>query len=444
MNRAEFNQQVLAFATSHHLWKAGDSVLAAVSGGPDSLALLLFLASVRDKEGFRLGCCCVNHHIREEAAAEADMVRQICEELSVPCTVRDVDVPAVREAEGGSLETVARDLRYEALYDVMKKEGYHHLAVAHHKNDQAETVLYRLIRGSGSRGLSGMHAVRGVVIRPFLSVTRQDIMDYLADFPYTPCHDATNDIPDGMRNIIRLKLLPRLETYNPNIVTSLCRTAESCGIDDDYLNQTAGAFYKKYVIGNNESCELSRTEFSALHPAIAARVVRKISETVAAAVPDFEGTERICRLISGGDTGNKTSAAGLLVTISYDKAKFTKGSTRQPACHKKKTWKLTQRIMDTKPQALSKNEYLLDADKVGDITLRHRREGDRFAPFGMEGIKLLSRVMQSLRIPPDERDSWPLAADDRHVYWIGLLRGSRYGRADAETKRFLLLTLTMG
>lgn len=444
MNRAELEGHVLAYAHAHTMWKAGDSVLAAVSGGPDSLALLLFLASVRQKEGIRLGCCCVNHHIRDVAGDEADMVRRVCEELRVPCFVRDIDVPAYRDAHGGSLETVARELRYEALYDVMKRENYSRLAVAHHKNDQAETVLYRLIRGSGSRGLSGMHPVRGAVIRPFLSVTRADIAAYVAAFPYQPCHDETNDIPDGMRNKIRLELLPFLERYNPNMVTTLCRTAEGCDIDDSFITQAADAFIKAEAKENDETVYLSREAFSKLHLAVARRAIRNISETLTGGVPDFDGTARICRLIAEGTTGDETSSAGLLAEISYDRAFFSKGNTRQKKQAEKKTWTLTQRIMETRPETLSKHEYLLDADKVGHITLRSRKEGDRFAPLGMDGTKPVGRVMQSLHIPPRKRDTWPLAADDEHIYWIGLLRGSRFGRPDEHTKRFLLLTLTEG
>lgn len=444
MDRTEFEGHVLAYAHEHNLWQRGDAVLAAVSGGPDSLSLLLFLASVREKEKIRLGCCCVNHHIREVAADEADMVRRVCRELSVPCFVRDVDVPAYRNAYGGSLETVARELRYEALYDVMNREKYSLLALAHHKNDQAETVLYRLIRGSGSRGLSGMHPVRGSLIRPFLSVTRKEIAAYVAHFPYQPCHDETNDIPDGMRNKIRLQLLPLLETYNPNMVSALCRTAESCGIDDSFITQRAEEFFNAEAQKKNGEISVARHAFLKLHPAVARRVIRSISEALAGGVPDFDGTGRICRLIAEGNTGEVTSSAGLLAEISYDRAIFSRGSTRERKQPAQKTWILTQRIMETRPERLSKNEYLLDADKVGAIVLRSRKEGDRFAPFGMDGTRPVGRVMQSLHIPPKERDTWPLAADDRHIYWIGLLRGSRFGRPDEHTKRFLLLTLTGG
>ena len=188
-----FIAKILSFAREKKLWQRGERILAAVSGGPDSLGLLLFLHDVAEQEGLSVGCCLVQHHLREEAEEEARYVERICEQLGIPFFRRDVYVEEKRRLGGGSVETVARTLRYEALREVQREAGYTVIALAHHADDQAETILFHLLRGSGVRGLSGMAPKHEELIRPFLTVTKKEIEDFLTAFPYAPCHDATND-----------------------------------------------------------------------------------------------------------------------------------------------------------------------------------------------------------------------------------------------------------
>ena len=147
--------RMLSYAHKEKLWRRGSRILAAVSGGPDSLGLLLFLDSIREEEGIEVGCCCVDHHLRKESGEEADYVGKICLERKIPFYRRDVDVKGAQKG-GESIETIARDLRYKALRDVKEKEHYDVIATAHHADDQAETVLFHFLRGSGAKGLSGI------------------------------------------------------------------------------------------------------------------------------------------------------------------------------------------------------------------------------------------------------------------------------------------------
>ena len=206
--------RMLSYAHKEKLWRRGSRILAAVSGGPDSLGLLLFLDSIREEEGIEVGCCCVDHHLRKESGEEADYVGKICLERKIPFYRRDVDVKGAQKG-GESIETIARDLRYKALRDVKEKEHYDVIATAHHADDQAETVLFHFLRGSGAKGLSGISPKRDDLIRPFLCARKKEIEDFLKDFPYEPCHDPTNDIPDVTRNKLRLLLIPELLSYNP-------------------------------------------------------------------------------------------------------------------------------------------------------------------------------------------------------------------------------------
>ncbi len=434
--------KVRRFGRSRGLWRPGDRILAAVSGGPDSLALLLALHALADTEGFSLACCTVNHHLREEAAAETAFVAKVAGELSVPCIVEDADVPAWRRAHGGSVETAARELRYAALGRAAEAAGCRRIAAAHHKGDQAETVLYHVLRGSGVRGLAGMRPVSGCLIRPFLCVTREEITAYLRGFPYEPCHDRTNDIPDAVRNRLRLLLLPELEAYNPQIGEALCRTAEIAAAEDDYM-EAETAKYEAALAARDGGLEAEAALFARMPAALARRLLRRIWQRCGGRTPDFTETERLLRFLHTAESGKWTSAAGTAVRLSGGRAFFYPGSTREGTEPPRAagSWELVQTVTAEPPAARSPDEIVLDADAVGTVRLRFPAPGDRFAPKGFSGTKKLFPYMNELHIPAEARRTWPLAADERHIYWIGRKKASRYGAPSEKTKRWLRLAL---
>lgn len=438
-----FVQIVSAFAHAHELWARGDRILAAVSGGPDSMALLLALHELAGVEGFSLYCAVVNHHLREEAEEEAGFVRQAAERLGIPCKILDVDVPSYRNVHGGSVETAARTLRYEALRKAAKTWGCRFIALAHHKDDQAETVLMHLLRGSGLKGLTGMQPRRDDCIRPLLCVSKADILQFLIAKGQSYCHDPTNDIPDTTRNRIRLELLPALTRYNPKIRDALCRTAESLSDDEAFL-EAAAIPYTKAIQMEKDMAAFPLADFLSFPLAIQRRLLRRIWQALGASVLSWEDIERLLDFLAKGKTGQKMSAAGAVVLISYGRACIKKGSTRAGTdffLEKKSTWTLAMETSPLCPEQVNANQLVLDADQVGCISLRTRREGDRFAPPGMEGTKAVSKYMKELQIPAPLRDSWPLAADENHIYWIGGRAKSRYGKPTIQTKNFLILTL---
>ncbi len=437
-----FLDKVRAYGRAHGLWQEGDRLLVAVSGGPDSLALLVALHTLSSAEGFALYCCTVNHHLRKEAANEATFVQSVCRELGVTCTVKHADVPAWRSAHGESEETAARILRYEALRSAAKEAGCSKIAAAHHRDDQAETVLYHLLRGSGSAGLAGMRPVNGDIIRPFLCVTRQEINKFLKTLPWEPCHDETNDVPNAMRNRLRLLLLPELRRYNPRISDALCRMAEIMASENDYIE----AETEKLEMEVKAEGELLWTEaalWKALPDALARRLLRRIWLRCGGKTPEFEEMERLRPFLCRAVSGKWTSAAGTVAKISGGRVLFYPGSTRAGSAppSRREAWELVRTVILQKPESLGENELLLDADVVGTVTLRFPKVGDVFAPLGFSGTKKLFPYMRDLGIPADQRASWPLAADEDRVYWIGGKKVSRYGRPTADTKNYLLLTL---
>lgn len=467
-----FIAKILSFAREKKLWKRGERILAAVSGGPDSLGLLLFLHDIAEREGLSVGCCLVQHHLREEAEEEARYVERICEQLGTPFFRRDVYVEEKRRLGGGSVETVARTLRYEALREVQREAGYTVIALAHHADDQAETILFHLLRGSGVRGLSGMAPKHGELIRPFLTVTKKEIEDFLTAFPYAPCHDATNDELDATRNRIRHQLLPEMLSYNPNLVETLLHTADILRAEDACMEEAAEA----WLASHGGEGSLEKDAFQGLPLAMRRRVLQRMLLHMGEEAVDFDTLSRLTLLAETGETGKRSSTAHVMMEIGQRDLYFYKGNTKKQeegglfllAKHffekfmqkdvdkpeetaiisgkdsADTLWHMKTVRLRTRPAHLARNQYLLDAEKVGDVRLRTPRPGERMAALGMDGTKSIKRILQDAGIPAALRPHWPIAADDKEIYWTCLLRGSRHGRVTEETKEYLLLTIEIG
>lgn len=476
MTGQEFIQKVKHFCHKERLWQKGDAILVAVSGGPDSLGLLYFLHSVAKEEGLRLGCCCVNHHLREEAEAEANYVEKIARSLDIPFYLRHVDVKAAQREGKGSLETAARELRYEALREVKVQGHFQSIALAHHANDQAETVLFHLLRGSGSRGLSGISPKREDLIRPFLSVTKADIEAFLQSFSCPSCHDATNDIPDATRNKIRIELMPQLLEYNPHLVSALGHTADILREEDKYMADQAKQWLSvQSYVSQGGYVLLPRKALGHLPIALMRRVLLQAVWQVGQDSLDFQSLERLRTLALLGQSGQKTSSEKVMAQVEGPDFYLYPGTTQhrdemdkkevlellyqkwmqKPVDNIDKTviidsnrkqetkgpWQITIRCLSEKPKDLARNQYLLDADQVGALHLSFPEKEDRMAPWGMEGNKRIFRLLQEAHIPCIARADWPLVSDEKHIYWTGLIRGSRWGRPTAKTTHFLCITL---
>lgn len=465
INQKSFIEKIITYAKKNKLWDKGDRILAAVSGGPDSLALLLALHQMAEKEEITVGCCCVNHHLREAAGKEAEFVRVVCSELKVEFFLKEVDVYKKIQT-GGSLETAARELRYEALREAKNEGKYDKIAIAHHGNDQVETILYHMIKGSGLTGLSGMKEKNGDLIRPFLRVGKQEILSFLKTFPYQACHDETNDVPDAVRNKIRLELIPALKEYNPGVEQSILRMGSILREDDLFLEEETKNFIKENVIAAQGTYIFSVKRFLDLSLSLKRRVLREVCFRVSKRTPGFEGVEKFIHLITYGKTGHMSSSSGNIIRLVYGQVHIQKGDTHygpertgisssidftdihlpntdiiNSISGTKEKWIMRIDEYACRPEKIFRNQLLLDGERVGRLVLRNKKEGDIFSPRGAEGSKKLTRVMQDLHIPSTKRKNWPLVADENHIYWISFLRGSRFGNPNETTRKYLLITL---
>ena len=215
------------------LWKPGTKVIAALSGGADSLCLTDVMASQGEEDGVDVLAVHVQHHLRgEEAEQDARQAEEYCRNRGLAFRRVDVDVRSLAEGEGLSLEEAARKLRYGALEKVRQETGAAAIFLAHHQDDQAETVLLNLVRGAGTRGMRGMLPVSGYLARPFLEITRRDTEAYCEEMGLAWCEDSSNEDQSLKRNWVRKTLLPLLETQNPQIRKQLAQAAALAASDD--------------------------------------------------------------------------------------------------------------------------------------------------------------------------------------------------------------------
>ncbi len=232
----------------YNLIAQNDSVLIAVSGGPDSVALTLALIALRKELNIKLHIAHLDHMLRKESSQDAVYVMKLADSLSIPCTIEKINVK--KTAQKGSIEEIARLTRLGFLFRVADKVKATKIALGHNLNDQAETVLMRIIRGTGLYGLSGIVPKRTIaghcIIRPLLGIKRTDIEKFLKSKKISPCIDKTNASYLYFRNKLRNRLMPILEKeYNPNIQGLLSNLAENAGYDYDYLTQTAQRIMQK-------------------------------------------------------------------------------------------------------------------------------------------------------------------------------------------------------
>ena len=328
-------ETVEAYCRQFSLLRPGETILIACSGGPDSLALLDILSILRPAYNLRLAVCYVHHGIREAADEEVRFVRKEAEMRDCAFICRRADVPSLAAQEHASVEAVGRRERYRLLREEKDRLNAAVIAVAHHQDDQAETVLLHILRGSGLTGLGAMRPQNDDVIRPLLGITRRDIDAYVKERNLTPCHDETNDSVQFMRNRIRLELLPMLRQYNPSVVGDLNRLAQIAQAEDDCMAQWAERLYVSHVRPCDGGAGVEKKWLLVQPLAVQRRLVRLLCRNVTGTERDipFHYVETIRELACKGSgkqfqTGSVaayTTKADLRVVLSQG----IKGRCRQ-------------------------------------------------------------------------------------------------------------------
>jgi tRNA(Ile)-lysidine synthase len=447
--------RVLRTVRRHRMIPDGGRVLIALSGGPDSVALALLMREIAAPAPLALaGLVHVNHGLRERASVDEAFCGQLAAELAVPFKAEHVDVRALARERRLSLEDAGRKARYAIFERVRVELGADVVATGHSRDDQAETFLLRLIRGSGLRGLAGIYPVAGRVVRPLIDVSRADLRQYLADRAQPFCEDETNLDREIPRNRVRHELLPYLaRAFSPGIAEVLAREAELARVDADRLDREAIDLASLIVLrdehGNSPldlgaAASASRVELDvealrSLHPALASRVAHL---ALGALAPDkFVGYQHAVELLAlaGGPDGGSVSLPGQHAVrragrIVLTRAPFRpfENSFRVPLSIPGEVtlaaqgWAVSALPGGADLSAPAGRERLVvsvQADRIAlPLAVRSRRRGDRFRPPGLGGReKKLQDVLVDRKIARETRDSLPLVVDgeDRIVWIVG-------------------------
>lgn len=460
----EMLQRITRYAEEKGLLAQGDRLVIGVSGGADSMCLLLVLDELRKTHDLALHVVHVHHGIRgAEADRDAAFVEEACRGMKIPCKIVRIPVPELAKERGIGLEEAGRDARRRCFLEEALRVGANKICVAHHRDDQAETVLFRALRGTGIRGLAGMaplsrpFAEPVAVVRPLLCVGRSEILNFLRAAGQSWCEDSTNGTDDYTRNFLRNQVFPLLRQVNPQAELHLAQLAEQAGSFAEWTEAELAAVFQNAVCGDGLRLAVVEELPDAPRREVLLRWLRSLSGEArdwnALHVAQVEGLMRcqpgkeLClpygvRLVREYDRLCRKSAetreAFLAVRIDLEGEPFAE---MELSGNKKLRLSLKER---KKGEAIPKNKYTkwFDYDKIGqELSIRTRCAGDYLKISENGGRKRLQDYFVDARIPADERRSLPLLTAGSLVLWVIGYRTSESCRVDDGTRRVLAAEL---
>jgi tRNA(Ile)-lysidine synthase len=455
-------EKVKRFITENSLLTEGDKVVLAVSGGPDSLCLLYLLHSLASELKISLVVAHLNHGLRPEGPFEAEGVAEIAAALSLPFELLEVDIPGYKKAYGLSEEVAGRQARYSFLFDVAVRYGATKIALGHHLDDQAETVLLNVLRGTGVDGLAGILPIRtqaGVqLIRPLLCLRRSEIDAYCYDHGLQPYTDSSNLETNYTRNKLRHQLIPYLEEhYNPRVKEALFGLADLAAADRAYLQKMARrSYFKLAKIGHKETI-IRRADFSLLPGALQGRVLRlALQRYLGGKQVGRKHIQELLAFIKCARTGQQQLPGGAAAYLAYDQLilgrKIKRDQNGIEAIKLQVPGKvivpgrviIASRLIDKNDLSAwppSRFQAYLDYDTLppGPLQVCSRLAGIRFHPQGAAGSKKLKDFLIDQKVPAHQRDRVPLVISGEKIIWVAGLRIDDSCKVTEETKCVLLL-----
>ena len=471
----------------HDLLPAGKPVVVAVSGGPDSLAMMHLLREMRRDFGWELHVAHLHHGIRgADADEDALFVQEHAKAWGLPFHLGHEDVPALARESGTALEEAARQARYRFLARVARSVGADRIALGHHLDDQVETVLMHFIRGSGLAGLRGMlplapmaemrlDAIPGEppetaglwLARPFLAVPHDDLVAYCHEHGLEPRFDRSNLDTTYFRNRLRHELIPSLEAYNPRIREIVARSAAIFADDYDLLHSIMLETWPRVVVSESpEEIVLAHDAWRSLHPAMQRAVLREAIHRLRRSLRNINWAhvENARRVALKGETGTEaTLPDGLRLLVEYGNLRISEmealldevpqlkaelpldvpGTTVFPDGEWAVDAEIVSREALPSPWPDDPWQAWLDLGRMRlPLALRPRRPGDRFRPLGMHGSVKVGEFMINVKLPARWRDWWPLLVDaSGRVLWIPGYRPSDEAKVTPEAKRVVHLRL---
>ncbi|MBQ8506742.1 MAG: tRNA lysidine(34) synthetase TilS [Clostridia bacterium] len=421
----------------------GRHLLAALSGGADSVALLHLLAERRSELSIQLTAAHLHHGIRgAEADGDLAFCREICRELGVELIEGRLDIPAIAAGRRIGIETAAREERRRFLREAQEKCGADWIALAHHMDDQAETILMHLFRGTGPEGICGMPRLRDGLYRPLLGVRRDALRKYLEARGISWREDGTNAVPDNPRNAIRLNVLPEIEKSYPHCIEAIARHGRIAAIEGESIARMAELYLANHLERGPYG---QRLDLSGMpEEAVLRRCIRRLCpDSLAAAKLDeiisMAQKPRGRLEISGSLTVERTGRRLYFLPKGIEKPAAvplnTSGETILPGICRVFAEAGTFEI-DREHREIE----VLDAGALEGAALRTRREGDRFHPLGAPGDRLLSDYLTDKKIDRPIRDFLPLICVGNRVLWIGGMGIAQDARIQENTMRMVRIT----
>lgn len=453
---------VLKTIAEKNLIETGDKIVVAVSGGPDSVCLLHILHRLSNQMDISLFVAHLNHQIRGlEAHLDSLYVMKLCDSLNIPCFIKSIDVPKYCEDNKVGLEDGARMQRYKMFNEIKAKVGANKVAIGHNKNDQVETVLMRIMRGTGLQGLRGIEYKRDDgIIRPILDLNRKDIEKYCVDHELYPRIDKTNLESIYSRNKIRLELIPYIQKeFNENFIDSAIRMVQNLRSDSDYILNEVDKEYSELARAYEDGVYLFVEKFNTLHNAIKSRlVIRGIRDLVG----DVNGIEKkhIDEVLemSKDDKLNKkiNLPRGIFVYRKQGYILLSKSILEDSNIEYEYTIEPGKDVFISelgktfKSEIVSRENFNSDELKKGlqfldlgkiksSIRLRNRRQGDKIRLSG--GTKKIKELFIGLKIPRENRDKVPILVDGDSVVAVCDYRMSIDYKIEEKTEKVLMFTL---
>lgn len=458
-------QKLIRFLDDHHIFIENKKILVAISGGPDSVALLHFFKQYRYEWNLHIVAVTVNHQLREGAEEDIQYVRHLCDLWNIRLISETVDVKGYKNLHKVSTQVAARKLRYEVFANVMAEEKAHYLALGHHGDDQIETLIMSLMRTTNVSGFTGIPHERpfneGQIIRPLLAVTKEEIEQYCTRHKLSARIDPSNEDISYTRNYVRKLIVPKLKEKNESLHITMQQLAETLREDETYLQQEAEKVFKKNVRRDKvaKKVTINRTKLSEYAVPLQRRVYRLTLDYLYETLPSQLSYSHEEIFLSLLQKNNKNKLLhfpkGLLVEVVYDQIElyFNRGNKKSFYAYIEdiptsvplpngKVLEVTYTEKSIKNEA--QNEYICALSQVKfPLKIRTRIPGDRMGYRGLNGTKKIKDIMIDEKIPRQKRDEIFVLADaNGEILWLVGIRKGEYIHPSADEGEKLNLLFT--
>jgi tRNA(Ile)-lysidine synthase len=474
----ELEQRVLEYILQNQIMKSGQKILTGVSGGADSVAMLHILWRLKETLGIQLHIAHLNHQLRgAESEADAAFVADLAKQWRIPISLQQANVKGFQSEHHLSLEEAAREVRYAFLAEIAELEGAAAVAVGHNQNDQIETILLHIIRGSGTQGLQGLKAAHNLqagerqvrVIRPLLEVNRSEIEQYCRRYGLNYRQDSTNLTTEMLRNRVRLELLPLLKNYNPDIAGALLRTSRIARDEIAFLEQESSRIWEQITTFSYGNIVIDKGAFLCLPVALQRQIVRRAIQELRGNLKDIE-TRHIETILNARQkpAGRQIHLPeNYVFSVEYSRYIIGKDITllvpfpelegnqalQVPGLTHLPGWEIEAKLQPVSDEYLDvesrenwqNNGFSADFDfnTTGEkLFIRSLQPGDTFFPLGLGKHKKVARFMLDARIPHDWRRRVPLVCNEQQIIWVAGWRIDERAKVSAQTRSVLRLKMS--